>query len=146
MIEKLSVWVDEVKDIKATSLAQLAESDEKPKLRHGDYGFAEDGEPRLVFTNWNNNFTTCGNFSIRKYQTQLGKAPKIIIGNIFKELAALKPKKEFEIADVAVSLDKDYVRIEGDGYTVYVGRARFHDFILNLRCMELQMIQDAAKQ
>jgi len=150
LIETLEAQLAEAKDIKATLQTQKdtkAESDEKPKpLEHGDYGiYKGETTPMLIMDN--------GNASLRIAHDDglLGNIPPTegdynILGNIFKELAALKPKKEFEIADVAVSLDKDYVRIEGDGYTVYVGRARFHDFIHNLRCMELQMIQDAAKQ
>ena len=144
MIEKLSVWVDEVKDIKATSLAQLAESDEKPKpLEHGDYGRAKSNhgdEPidRRLYAN-GHSWGIVGNDPCD--ETPLC----FVLGNIFKELAALKPIREFEYKGYTdgrmIVLDS-----EGDidfGSLRRIKKDDIHAFILKLRGMEAQMKLDA---
>ena len=161
MIEKLSVWVDEAKDIKATSLAQLAES-EKPKLRHGDYGFDEDGEALLIhkqssqehpITSRDKKGCPCG----RIMEDGTHSTRRIArLGNIFDDLAALKPIKEFEMKDCTGGNDfkarincnctDGHVELRAGCGLVTVNDREFHEIILKLRCMELRKIQDAAKQ
>ena len=117
---------------------------EKPKLRHGDYQKVNSGDciwlkdAKDVLRPFTSNMM-CGSLTNQSYDDAITP-----LGNIFKELAALKPLKEYSTGDgMRVWLNKD-----GDlrFSCSYVINRNVHDFILNLRCMEAQMIQDAAKQ
>jgi len=164
MIEKLSVWVDEAKDIKATSLAQLAESDEKPKLRHGDYCQSPSKEYTYIALNsrtdpeefeiWGKN-----DFGIHQNIYQNGTVKKDTTyytptgQSIFDDLAALKPIEEFEMEcdltgfnHIEITKCDNGLFLRTKGGTVHLHGKKLHDFILKLRCMELRKIQDAAKQ
>ena len=145
-------WVDEAKDIKATSLAQLAESDEKPKPKHGDYGFDGHKNPRLAAAQeWQeppDQYNDWSRYKVTENIRNNNNDFSVILGNIFADLAALKPIESFNMRTLKVEQSsEENIRIE-DSFkdVVLVPICDFHDFILNLRCMELQMIQDAAKQ
>ena len=156
-----SVTTDRFMDFLDTQLldlqAQLAESDEKPKpLEHGVCAVSSVGEPFVVIEQ-----TTLSGSPKAFYGDQGGtinadKAIKdftILIPNIFDDLAALKPIKEFEMKDCTGGNDFE-ARIDCNGHVelragrglVTVNDREFHEIIINLRCLELQMIQDAAKQ
>jgi len=163
MIEKLSVWVDEVKDIKATSLAQLAESDEKPKRP----------KPWDVIEWTGKKVTNTGANLVLDKDTEQIRIRDGVKGTISKmgsndnfiklfnlkdhiaDLAALKPIKEFHRpkshslgntefhVNLCESGDVDFV--VGDEYVCFTSK-EFSEITLKCRCMELRMIQDAAKQ
>jgi len=120
---------------------QLAEA-EKPKLRHGDYGyFFNDGSPRIVINSGvYDKHNKCGRIEDKHFYN--------ILGNIFDELQALKPLEEFEmdVHTYGINRDKGWahapIHIAGNNHTL----AELSAFILNLRCIEYKLKLDEAKK
>ena len=158
-----SVTTDRFMDFLDTQLldlqAQLAESDEKPKpLEHGDYGFDEDGEALLIhkqssqehpITSRDKKGCPCG----RIMEDGTHSTRRIArLGNIFDDLAAIKPLDEFEMKDCTGGNDfkarincNGHVELRAGCGLVTVNDREFHEIILKLRGMEAQKILDAAK-
>jgi len=128
---------------------------EKPKLRHGDYGrdldgfiYLEDNIRHKSIVHWLGDYGESG-LSGRAAESFEGK----VIGNLADDLAALKPLEEFEMKDCTGGNDfkarincNGHVELRAGCGLVTVNDREFHEIILNLRCMELRKIQDAAKQ
>ena len=146
-----SVTTDRFMDFLDTQLldlqAQLAESDEKPKLRHGDYGYEDGKHPTVLFRKdgKGNLKSVRESFGVNAFNdTPLHDYN--ILGNIFDDLAALKPIKEFEINDeyIKVSFDEDGdLRIVQDDDTILISEGFQAELLLKLRGMETQMKLDA---
>lgn len=72
-----------------------------------------------------------------------------VLFNLTDDLAALsgEPLEEFKMDRLKVTVGASYLNIEDadDFESVQIGKEVLHDFILNLRRMELKMIMDAAK-
>ncbi len=112
--------------ITAKELAAL----DKPKLRHGDYGYDDAGNPCIRIYNYHKAFVVAD--QDRAYGSDVGivAVPKINIGNIFDDLKRNQEDlEEFEINQCKVSLDgrgiwlrqgKDYVLIEPQYFTNFV--------------------------
>ena len=130
---------------------------EKPKLRHGDYGrdldgfiYLEDNIRHKSIVHWLGDYGESG-LSGRAAESFEGK----VIGNLADDLAALKPIKEFHRpkshsigntefhVNLCESGDVDFV--VGYEYVCFTSK-EFSEITLKCRCMELRMIQDAAKQ
>ena len=78
-IEDHQKVVDEAKQ-------RLADLD-KPQLRHGDYGYDEDGDPRITLTEWEaGRFTFAGDYSLVKRDLKSELTVKYKTGNIFDDL------------------------------------------------------------
>ena len=128
---------------------------EKPKLRHGDYGrdldgfiYLEDNIRHKSIVHWLGDYGESG-LSGRAAESFEGK----VIGNLADDLAALKPLEEFEMKDCTGGNDfkarincnctDGHVELRAGCGLVTVNDREFHEIILKLRCMELQMKLDA---
>lgn len=120
--------------------AQLTEP-AKPVLKHGDYGYWS-GRSRIFLEDRNN--------KLRPFGTGLDgtgkcfeKTDYVILGNIFADLAEIKPIDGFEMehATISVSVFDGILKIEDprDDEAVYVRDIR--NFILKLRGVYLKMKQ-----
>ncbi len=129
------------KEIEAIK-AQLAEAEKPVKLRHGDYGFEEDGCARLTLSH-DFKMVTAGDGCVNPYETHY---PNPVLGNIFDDLKAIsKSLKEFTLSNgVKIDINEyGHLRItDGDGYIV-IHKDDIHSFILNLRCLEAQILLDS---
>ncbi len=129
---------DEISDLED----QLAEA-EKPKLRHGVCAVANDGHPFVVIEQASLAGSPKAFYGDQSGQVEADKRiknPTILIPNIFADLAALsEPLEEFEIGVVNVELDGRNLVIRDLNSVVDIPRKDIHDFILNLRRMELEM-------
>ena len=112
---------------------------DKPKLRHGDYGFGHiAGDPRLIagsdpcIYGVSGSPNTASNFDIK-------------LGNIFDDLAAIaEPLEEFKTKErrsfysiTCKVRNDDFIRMEDtNGDSIEISCDDLHDFILNLRRLE----------
>lgn len=148
--------------------AQLEKPEpEKPKLRNFDVGlfyfesemddkdslngikaiYIEDGDT-VYFTSK----THTGSVCCSKVSSKANNRHLDVMFNLADDLAALSELlEEFEIKEDSVKVyiqDEDclVMKDERDNKAVYISPGNIHDFILNLRKLEIKMIADAAKQ
>ena len=114
---------------------QLAEA-EKPKLGHGDYGRDCNGNTALDWIHVGGK-TIYRNGKISEVENIY--YPRFLrerAGNIFDELAALKPLEEFVIQGSTIKFESEgCLRIPN----YYIRPENITTFILNLRCMEYKL-------
>ena len=147
--EQMNVTFDaEINSLKA----QIAEG-EKPKLklRGGDYGFFNKVRPRLFVKNEGKIRSV-----IDESDTPTGNPENFlddytILGNIFDDMQAMsEPLEEFEVQCNCGSRDILKATTNGcksgcvylkmnDNISVHFHGNSFHDFILNLRRMEVKL-------
>jgi len=118
---------------------QLAEP-EKPELRHGDYGYTDsgnaDGYARIVIKHGNDLMQVGkSNMPIGGCKNQMSNT---VLGNIFTDLAEIKPIDGFGKGNQRVLIDDGALII----HPYRVKESDIHAFILKLRGMELKMQQD----
>ena len=141
MVDEMDCTIQALRD-------ELAEA-EKPKLRHGDYGYGGDGPACIMIADWDNHVRVCGDVSmghpskaVRKVETHLG--------NIFDDLAVMqKDLTEFVIKNgchipircdmtnhgkIMIRQDKNS-DCKMDDCWVSVHKDHIRDFIRNLRRM-----------
>lgn len=133
--------------------AKLAD-EQKPKLRHGDYGFGKSKEPYLMTSTVGNNF----GFLVNVPHTYGDAARyKVVsnLGNIFDDLKAIAEpldKSGFELPfvakndnaiDIRVKIEYGYVKFQDTASSgnswVNMEVENLHTFILNLRRLEAGM-------
>jgi len=97
----------------ASAEAELAEID-KPKLRHGDYGYSQKEKPCIMIADWDDDVLFCGNRSMGK-KGQITSRCSVILGNIFDDLKAMaEPLEEFDIRCTANKRDIISAHFDGE--------------------------------
>ena len=131
-IEKAGHLIVEAEGLKVI-IAQLAE---KPKLGHGDYGRDCNGNTALDWIHVGGK-TIYRNGKISEVENIY--YPRFLrerAGNIFDELAALKPLEEFVIQGSTIKFESEgCLRIPN----YYIRPENITTFILNLRCIEYKL-------
>lgn len=121
--------------------SQLAEA-EKPKLRHWDYGYTDDGYARIVMEDREkDHLAQSGHLGMPEGGCYNKMSEDNVTGNLADDLKALaEPLEDFEIEEIAkVSISKSmqYLVIEdpNDKQHIDIPIACISTFILNLRRM-----------
>ncbi len=155
--EARRIVIDEIAKVKKAIVAD----EQKPKLRHGDYGFhpkseftGKDTTGRVVLS-CDMKMVTAGNGSVHNVNEESNKAyyPDPVLGNIFDDLKAiLKPLEKFKIdsdtledsVEVHVTADRGgvllTVKTESSTAFIRIDKGKeFSEFITKLRRMEAGM-------
>jgi hypothetical protein len=96
----INYWEQEKSNIeeKLDDLQSQLES-EQPELRHGDYGYGENNQPRLTLLSQDDELFSAGKGCCME-TTSNKLHPTIILGNIFDDLQVMaEPLEEFEVID-----------------------------------------------
>ena len=145
-IDNLKTSISAAEAMLAILEAQLAEA-EKPKLRHGDYGFrtgygCRENDVRL-FVNYDGILRVTNSVDGRNPCEPCNDGNYKILGNVFdsaKELIALaEPLEKFEMKcgnSASWSGDGKFLNIYENNDYIIVAQENLSAFILNLRRME----------
>ena len=145
-LESNKKWFDDEYNKKIDALqSQLTEAE---KLEHGDYHLSESGNCLWAKDNDGTLRPITDTHICHLLTKGIAYNNEPILGNIFDDLAALKPKEEFELHGTKISFEKWGVeQIAGD---LIIPRLRVKQdeiptFITNLRCLELYLKQKGEK-
>lgn len=125
---------------------QLAEA-EKPKLRHGDYGVDYSGYPGLeVRLHSNGELKEASGLGVHdNIGSSAGGRPDNLYGNIFDDIAELKPVDSFEMTITGLDgtnltgnvLGSNEIRLTMSRERRYLSAKQLHEYIMYLRSMEI---------